>query len=271
MFLRVWGRKFLDKIFDAFNITKAIASILAAVGLTFAKVPYAWLLYFLAPGIILFLLYKSLPKFHLHPSEIANRRIELEELDSLLEPITSVGLLGKSAVGKTTFLCSITGRRHEGRQTEKPYAVIVQLPDDYPAKYIALIDSVGEQDYNQYEVLKQSTVVCLFVDNTPLHRTAKAVPVRKERTNDHERLLEQLILAKKGAKVAASKLILVENKFDLWKRTEAARNQMNLFFDKCAREARRGNVFSDVIQVGSFTATSGEDSARLLGEIKNAL
>ena len=267
--LRAWSYRFGDQFLGAMTRLGTIASLMAALGLTMANVPYASLLFVAIFAYICWLAYRSLPTFHVHPSEIANTRIELEELDTLLMPVKCIGLLGPTLVGKTTFLNSATARKREfpQRQTEKPYAVVVQLPDTKPPQYIGLIDSVGQQDYSQYTILERTDLVCLFIDH---NAKPDQTGLQRRRLQEHRRLLRQLIRTKADAETAASKVVLVANKYDLWGQDEHASRSMQSFFSECQRAIENSNVFSLVGQMPEFTATSGDDPAQLLEVIKHA-
>jgi hypothetical protein len=171
-------------------------------------------------------------------------------------------------VGKTTFLNAVLNKTEPKRRTAKPYAVVVQLPDTDPAKFAAVIDSVGERFENQFAVAMEAELICVFLDH---NSSSTRRDYKRQRINDERRLIEQIAETKQARREGANKAIVVQNKFDLWKdrpASVAAMRQLGTFAVNTLRPILLPGGVRDIY---NFTNKSSGDITRLLTEIKNAI
>ena len=223
-FLSVWKFKFIDRLLSSLNGLGLGVTLLGFFGLTAGSFPYAGWLVLALPGTAVWAGVRSLPRFRVSASEVVGKKIELEELDSILIHVPVIGLLGVHEVGKTTFLNAVFHRTEPKRRTAKPYAVVVQLPDTEPASFAALVDSVGERYENQFQVILKSEVACIFLDHNPSDSLGD---VAGNRIDDEQHFLDQLVLTRRANTHGADRAIVVQNKSDLWAANTATRLTMD--------------------------------------------
>lgn len=265
-FCSVWWIKFRDRVTSGLQAAAVIASIFAFFGLSLVGSTYSLWILGLVLLLLLFWALRSLPRFHVHPSDIAGRKIEIEELERLLTKIEVVGLVGIDETGKTTFLNSIAHRSEPTRRTEKPYCVVIAMPDQSPTTYVAIIDSVGQRYENQFQVMEKADLVCLFLDHNASDRTRD---VDDQRVIDHSRFVDQLVRTHATRGAQANSIIVVGNKSDLRRRSPASRESMATLVDQTVNNLRPR--FGSVRKVESFSNRTPEDVSGLLREIRDAL
>lgn len=267
-FLSVWKVKFIDRLLSGLNALALIVTLLGFFGLTAGSLPYAGWLLLALPGTAAWAAIRSLPRFRVSPSEVVGKKIELEELDSILSHVPIVGLLGVHEVGKTTFLNAVLHKTEPKRRTAKPYAVVIQLPDAEPGSFIAIVDSVGERYENQFQVILKSDVVCIFLDHNPSDAISD---VAGNRINDEQHFLDQIVLTRRANTRGADRAVIVQNKTDLWNGNPKTRSTMDRLSANAVKAIGSVSRAGGVTRLDRFSNTRSEDVTRLLSEIKNAI
>ncbi|HEX8666414.1 MAG TPA: GTPase domain-containing protein [Beijerinckiaceae bacterium] len=260
-FFSCWGRRFVEIATVQLNLIAILAGIFALSGIVISSEHwrYAFLIAFSA--CIVLLLYFSMPQFHLHPSRIGSRRLELEELNSLLVPVPKIGLVGKQNVGKTTFLDGAVSRRSEKRQTEKPYARLVAIPDKDPPAYVAVLDTVGQRDLTQFDIQSMSDRLVIFVDHNERDDTSD---LDSARLHQQSYFLQQLVAAKNRDDAASRNVIIVLNKADLISRDRHTSLAMIQFVEESRKLLEQSGKYEVVDILVDHSNLRNKDIAVLL-------
>ncbi len=243
-YVKIWIQRFPDYMFAPANTIASGVTILAFLGFQVGGSPYKS--YFIAALVALILLqvFRSRPRLHKDPSKLLNQRLELAELDTVTAPFKKVALLGVGDSGKSTFLDAAAGLRLMKRQTNQPYARFLSVPDTSPLKYVAFIDTVGQHQRRQHEIMSECDLAVLMLD----HNEADNI-----KTPDEKRIANQLAFVDQiradiaRTAVATKVMILVANKNDLWESRKENREIMKKFISS-ATEALKKHQANIVVE-----------------------
>ena len=268
VFLATWRVKLWDRLLAFLTLVTLVITLVGFFGLTAASVPRANLAFLLVPAYLVWVGYKTVPQFYLTPSAIVGRRLEMAELDKLLVKVFTVGLVGITDAGKTTFLDAVRHRKEPKRRTAAPYAVIVVLPDRNQTKYIAIVDSVGQLFDNQFDVVRHSDLVCLFLD----HNTSDTLPKsNSSRLNKQREFVDQIARTHEYETLGARSILLLGNKSDLWSGTQATSVAMGKLLNHCENRLSVGAGFQKVRRIDQFSNRMPDNIAQAMQEIGNAV
>src|SRR5438105_9809424 len=118
-FLTAWKTRFSEESAARLAVAGSIASIVSVIG--FGLTGYTYLASFsllAIAGWLGWIAYDTLPRFLVDPSRLLRGPVEVEELSHLSRRIPVVGLLGKQAVGKNTFLNALYYSPEPAHRTE---------------------------------------------------------------------------------------------------------------------------------------------------------
>jgi len=236
-FLVAWIQKFTEELARPFNFLGIILGVLGFYGINNSSIPFSNFFGLAFIPFIVYCLYKSFPNFGVSPSAVIGKRLKIAELDNLNETVIRVGLLGRSSVGKTTFLNSTVNRSEPKRKTLFPYATIVRIEHSGIEKYIAFVDSVGESTASQAKILSLADLHCLFIDHNASDKNKRYL---LKRLHSHVTLATDLAKAR-PAPASEKAIILIANKSDLWDSSDVSVEKMRETVARCREELLNGN------------------------------
>jgi len=266
-FLAAWKTRFFEECAARTAFLASIASIVSAIGFNLNGYSYlAW-----ASGLALIvwlgrIAYRTLPRFLVEPSRLLGRPVEVEELSYLSRRIPVVGLLGRQAAGKTTFLNALSNSPDPARRTEKPYVRIVPSLDE-PSHFVAFVDSVGQSDVNQFRVLTHCDIACIFIDHNSSDTTRQISP---ERLKEHLSFVRQLNTTLAEYQYGATQALLLPSKGDLWSGNQKSREIMDKLIDSCAQALQEGGAIKKVQRLPISSNRLAADVSSIFKGIRRA-
>lgn len=164
-------------------------------------------------GSLIWAIYKSWPEIFLTLEDFKSHIVPIADLNGIRPIPFTVGLMGRSKSGKTTFLHKTTYIRNKLTRTNEIYANIVQLPSHLkPNGKLIIIDGDGKQFNQQFNIMGIVDILIIFFDH---NESGDNVKLRKLRLKEHEDFIDQVISNLKHSK-NLKHIHLVINKYDLW-------------------------------------------------------
>lgn len=265
-FFKNWGHN-IAKYFDyTFNRIAIIFSVLSFVGLELKNSEYSWYSLYALGSILILLVLIATPKLSRLPNLAS--KLDISLINTILSDTPRAGLVGLENAGKSTFIDAAISRKSENKQTEKPYAQFINVPDTDPAKSIIILDSVGGRSHVQFHIQSVSRSVAFFFDHADTISEAK---FDTDRARRHSELAEQLIHSARDGGIVVDHLFIVANKSDLWQSDENSVREMETLATSLAEKFQKGLAFRNVKTLSPHSNESRVDVSALLKELAGSL
>lgn len=191
----------------------------------------------------IYALAKGFPPKLKNPNELIGVKIPILDFVNFTEDFTKLGIIGPSSSGKSTFLNHATTLKSENSRTNIVTGTILTLQTN-PPKLIGLIDGDGREFAQQFEVIKPSDIIFIFLDHN-IHENSK--DIIKGRLQENENFLNQFegYLKINKDKLHLSHIHFVLNKRDLWQNSPQ-KAQLMEWFSKIVNSWKHKNFASDI-------------------------
>ncbi|NQY21464.1 MAG: 50S ribosome-binding GTPase [Campylobacteraceae bacterium] len=163
----------------------------------------------IAGGSILYAGFKSKPKKLLSHQETLNKTILFNELNNI-EPLTKVGLVGVTKVGKSTLIKSMQCELPPRTRTEELFATILSVL--HTNKYIALIDGPGQELSQQFEIIDNVDILLMIIDHNVEDKNNAKISRIEEQKDFFDQILKYI-----NRKNYHKRIHILVNKEDKWK------------------------------------------------------
>lgn len=166
---------------------------------------------------LIWIICKSWPNSYLSLNDFQGHLVPIADINKIKPVPFTIGLIGRSKTGKTTFLHKISHIRNRLTRTSQIYTNIIDLPTHLnPNGKLIIIDGDGKQFNQQFNIMSLVDILIIFFDHND---SSDNVKLNRGRLKNHKEFIEQVISNLKNSQ-NLKHIHLVINKFDLWGGTE---------------------------------------------------
>lgn len=268
-----WGD--LKSTYSGFgNSLTVVGFIMVLIGIVYPDNSFPYLLHF---GVVSIICIAIICLYHAWPNKVTKidqymgKHIPISEISQIYPLPFTVGVVGCSSSGKTTFLNKVNFNTGNLTRTNEIYATVLKLPSRFSEvkSEIVVVDGDGKNQSQQFDIMNHVDFLIIFLDHNDGDTSAR---VLNQRLDDHTKFMEQTMFHLKKCK-KLKYIHLVLNKHDLWKNS-ADIDKLKTFFDNKLEELRK---FSGLKVTGAFDHSNNESdciagvleyTAIYLGEFK---